>query len=372
LILLLCFGTSCEGPAGPQGPAGGGGVTVSVTINGSVTGDDIKTAIDDAVAAALLAGGTNDGSEAAKAFTVSFTGFDLDDDLAMKALFTGIKDYWVHLDLSGLTGTTYRYYPLSVTTDKSKIRSITLSNTATAITDSATTTTGGAFLGFTGLESLTALELKTVGSYAFYNCAALASINMLAAEAIGNYAFYCTALTSVDLPEAETIGNYAFYGTALASVNLPEATTIGSYAFANCNALVSVDLPEAETIDTHAFQNCTALASVNLPAASSIGFGTFGISSSAVTTTAALTITLGAIPPTLGINMFSYVVSSKTVTVKAPNITSGTTGYGTVPANTTDNNWGNAFRGKGWNRDTNTYGTIGTVNSNITLVYQNP
>jgi hypothetical protein len=67
--------------------------------------------------------------------------------------------------------------------------------------------------------------------------------------------------------------------------------------------------------------------------------------------------------------MFGQVDSAKTVTVKVP---SGATGYGTVPgtytgSDTTDN-WGNAFRGKGWS-STNGYG-IGTVNTNITLTIE--
>jgi hypothetical protein len=62
--------------------------------------------------------------------------------------------------------------------------------------------------------------------------------------------------------------------------------------------------------------------------------------------------------------MFSWV-SSKTVTVKAPNIASGTTGYGTAPTDTIATNWGNAFRGRGSDGS-------GTVNVNIALVYQNP
>jgi hypothetical protein len=58
----------------------------------------------------------------------------------------------------------------------------------------------------------------------------------------------------------------------------------------------------------------------------------------------------------------------KTVTVKVP---SGAAGYGTIPAtySGTDhtNNWGNAFRGIGW--DGKKYGN-GDMNSGITLHIQ--
>jgi hypothetical protein len=45
-------------------------------------------------------------------------------------------------------------------------------------------------------------------------------------------------------------------------------------------------------------------------------------------------------------------------------VPSGATGYGASPVNTTADNWGNAFRGKGW--DGTDYLT-GTVNSDINL-----
>jgi hypothetical protein len=74
-----------------------------------------------------------------------------------------------------------------------------------------------------------------------------------------------------------------------------------------------------------------------------------------------LAVTLGATVPTLGTYMFSSVSATKTVTVKVP---SGATGYGSSPTDTTTDNWGNGFRGKGW--DGSNYGS-GTVNSNISL-----
>jgi hypothetical protein len=67
--------------------------------------------------------------------------------------------------------------------------------------------------------------------------------------------------------------------------------------------------------------------------------------------------------------MFHYVYATKTVTVKVP---SGATGYGTVPGTYTGSgaadNWGNAFRGMGW--DGSSY-QGGTVNSNVSLTIQN-
>jgi hypothetical protein len=64
-----------------------------------------------------------------------------------------------------------------------------------------------------------------------------------------------------------------------------------------------------------------------------------------------------------------YYVSSKTVTVKVP---SGASGYGTIPntysGTDTSVNWGNGFRGGGW--DGSGFVEYGEVNSNITLYVQ--
>jgi hypothetical protein len=64
--------------------------------------------------------------------------------------------------------------------------------------------------------------------------------------------------------------------------------------------------------------------------------------------------------------MFEYISTAKTVTVLVPNTGSA---YGPISAaysgSGTANNWGNAFRGKGWD-NTSSYGS-GTVNSCITL-----
>ena len=78
----------------------------------------------------------------------------------------------------------------------------------------------------------------------------------------------------------------------------------------------------------------------------------------------ALTITLGATPPTLGQDIFGEVYSGKNVTVWFP-IDSAAV-YGNVPTDTVSQNWGNAFRGMGW--DGTAY-LDGAVNGNIYLSY---
>jgi hypothetical protein len=121
----------------------------------------------------------------------------------------------------------------------------------------------------------------------------------------------------------------------------------------------------AQTIGEYAFDSCDALETVSLPEAQSIGDKAFRYTGGQ-----ALEITLGSAgnpaAPELGTEMFGGVYTAKTVTVLVP---SGATGYGPIPATYSGSgatpNWGNAFRGMGWN-STDGYGS-GTLNSLITL-----
>jgi hypothetical protein len=169
---------------------------------------------------------------------------------------------------------------------------------------------------------------------------------------------YPSASGSIILNNITRIGYYAFGScTNLTSVNIPAATDIDSYAFDSCTNLTSVNFPAATDIGSRAFNRCTSLASMSFPQATFIDYGAFS------TGTTTLTIILGSSAPTLGNGIFEGV--SPTVTVKVP---TDATGYGTIPAtysgNNTSENWGNGFRGGGWDGS----GFLrGGINSYITL-----
>jgi hypothetical protein len=188
-------------------------------------------------------------------------------------------------------------------------------------------------------------------------------VNAPKATTIGNEAFYgCTGLTRVNLPSATTIGGSAFQDcTGLTEVTLPSATTIGWGAFQDCTGLTTVNLDAAESIGLYAFFGCTGLTAVYAPAATTIGNYAF-VSCAGIRD---LTITLGVAAPALGEGMF-FNVGSRTVTVKVP---TGATGYGPIPGSyttdTTTPNWGNGFRGGGW--DGNAFVGGGGFNADITL-----
>jgi hypothetical protein len=267
---------------------------------------------------------------------------------------------YVSLDLSACTMSGTEFDPGTADTGEQYVTALTLPAATTSV--KAGTISDPSFQFFDNLKSVSGTNVTSIGDYAFRLCYSLATVEFPAATTIGALAFAnCITLTTVEFPMAININNYAFSGCiSLTTVDLPAATSIGLGALRDCVSLITVEFPAVININSYAFSSCTSLTTVDLPAATNIGLKVFGACDSLTS------VTLPETPPRVEEDMFDYVFSAITVTVKAPNIAAG---YGSVPVNTTDNNWGNAFRGKGWSGSTY---LAGTVNSNVTLVYQNP
>lgn len=86
------------------------------------------------------------------------------------------------------------------------------------------------------------------------------------ANKVGTYAFYsCTKLITVDFPNATSAESRAFENcSALKSLNIPNAYSIGMSAFANCSGLESVELPKVSEILGSAFKGCGNLKTVDI------------------------------------------------------------------------------------------------------------
>jgi hypothetical protein len=303
------------------------------------------------------------GNDADHPYKVNLSGFDLATDISLAQVFYNLNlaNRYVDLDISGCTmGGVTVFDPGTTNTGESWIVSLTLPDAATSIKAGDYYT--HIFRYFTALKSVTGKEVITIGQYAFYNCKALTTVAIPKVASIDDrYVFAnCEALTTIDLSKVTSINGFAaFEGCkALTTVTSP-ATSIGEYVFSYCEILQTVDLPNAISIGRAAFQGCEALTEISLPSATHIGLRAFY-----GTKATALTVTLGLTAPTLGELLFLEVISAKPVTVKVP---FGATGYGSSPTDTATNNWGNAFRGKGW--DGINYLT-GMVNANIDLTIE--
>ncbi len=136
---------------------------------------------------------------------------------------------------------------------------------------------GSAFYYAYNLENVSLPStLKTLGSYAFLDCAALKEANIPENTEIGAFVFRnCTALTSVTLPSRmDTIPEGLFDScSALTAVTLPEGiTSIGQFAFNYCLKLSEITIPETvSTIGAYAFRNCQALTNIDISSVSALG-----------------------------------------------------------------------------------------------------
>ena len=158
------------------------------------------------------------------------------------------------------------------------------------------------------LESESACT-SSITNYAFSNCSSLTSTKFKNSSAqnklviphgikeIGNHSFeFCTSLTSLKMYEVTSIGSYAFYGcSSLESVEgMDNVTSVGSYAFSgsayayntatfgDCSQLTEIGskfnnslVINANSIGSYAFSYSTVDGSVTL---NSCGNGIFGYS----------------------------------------------------------------------------------------------
>ncbi|MDR2965181.1 MAG: leucine-rich repeat domain-containing protein [Treponema sp.] len=221
-----------------------------------------------------------------------------------------------------------------------------------------------AFGGCGVLQSINFPEVISIGDWAFASCVNLGSLgNLLSAKfpaaiSIGDYAFLnCVKLLSVNFPATISIGDYAFaispymyednrlYSITSSRIplhvtNFPAATSIGGYAF-QYRRLERINFSAVTYIGDNAFNESRFEEEMNFPAVTYIGTGAFTRSGG----TSNRVITMGSNAPLLG-----PVVSGSFTTIRVPQ---GAIGYGSIPARYSGSdvtvNWGNGFRGKGWN-----------------------
>lgn len=91
------------------------------------------------------------------------------------------------------------------------------------------------------------------------------------------------SVTEFSSAEITHIGSYAFYGCrSLASLDLPNLTNIGIYAFSGCESLTALDFPNLTSINQNGFRNCTSLGTLVLRASTACTLGSNGLMNTAI------------------------------------------------------------------------------------------
>lgn len=193
----------------------------------------------------------------------------------------------------------------------------------------------GAFEQCPNLESISLPKLIYAHPYAFYNCQKLKHVDMLKVTHMDKYAMKdCDALREIYLPELATMGWGAFETNALLeTVDMPKLEKVREYGFYACPKLNDVYLPTVSRLEWNAFLECSGLQKISLPNTTHFGIDAF-VRCTALKTAifpkaqtfergifyqcgAITSLTLGAIPPTLGPYNFDGTPGTKTLYVPA-------------------------------------------------------
>ncbi len=123
-----------------------------------------------------------------------------------------------------------------------------------------------AFYSCSGLSSVSAESVTTIGNYAFCYDNALEKVAFPNVTSVGTSAFYsCKGLKEADMASVEELANYAFcYDDVLGEVNMPNLSKIGTSAFYSCSGIKSVSIPKVTQIEDYAFEYGSSIAEIDL------------------------------------------------------------------------------------------------------------
>ena len=166
----------------------------------------------------------------------------------------------------------------SVFKELKNLKEVTIPETVTSISDNA-------FEKCIRLEKVNFQELDadgvlTLGSYIFFDCFSLVSVNLPSGiESIPVGAFAeCVSLKTITIPNTVVaLYQNSFYGcTALETVNFGENSClrgIDRFVFQNCCSLKNIAIPESvEIIANTAFDGCLSLESLNIPQNATVAY----------------------------------------------------------------------------------------------------
>ncbi|MCD7724134.1 MAG: leucine-rich repeat domain-containing protein [Clostridiales bacterium] len=245
---------------------------------------------------------------------------------ALENVYAPNIESWMNITFSNATSTPM-YYADNVYIDGEILRSVTVPDSITAISDYA-------FYNWTTLSSINISDnVKSIGEKAFYNCVRLANITLgNGITSIGADAFSgCSGLTNVYAPSIEAWLNITFSsaastpmrnaqnvyinGETISSVTVPNSITeISPYAFYNWTTLTDITMSNSVTsIGYSAFSGCIALTKA-ITSDSVTGIGASAFSGCSQLTD----VTLGSGLTSIGSNAFQNCSALSNVYI--PNI----------------------------------------------------
>ena len=116
------------------------------------------------------------------------------------------------------------------------------------------------------LEYFEAPGLEEFSTELFARNKTIKKVVLGSVQKIPKDAFYsCTSLRNVIIPNAKTIGSYAFHNCAVVTVEAPHVQEIKKSGFSCCEKLEEMNLPVLETIGEDAFKSCKQLKRLILP-----------------------------------------------------------------------------------------------------------
>ena len=107
-------------------------------------------------------------------------------------------------------------------------------------------------------------ELTAISGSAFRNCSSLNTVNLSNIKTIGTYCFYDCRITSFSMPKLENAENYSLAYNSFTSVTFPNLINAKNGAFWYCSELVTADFEKLVSIYSQAFYQCSKLENLIL------------------------------------------------------------------------------------------------------------
>ena len=107
-------------------------------------------------------------------------------------------------------------------------------------------------------------ELTAISGSAFRNCSSLETVSLSNIKTIGTYCFYDCRIENFSMPKLENAENYSLAYNSFTAVTLPNLINAKNGAFWYCSELETADFEKLVSIYSQAFYQCSKLENLIL------------------------------------------------------------------------------------------------------------